>query len=277
MTPSSIRKIFHSHSSYDLISKRTPAIFLETVPESSRQAFLYDFRNLKPAHLRKELLASGISFLTIHDTSYPDLLKQIPDPPLFLFCIGDTGLLNEKLLFGVAGARKASPYGLKALEKVLPPLIRMKMVIVSGLAEGIDTAAHAAAISHGGRTIAVLGGGFRHIYPASNRQLAKAISKDHLLLSEYAPHVRPQKWHFPERNRIISGLSMGVLVAEAKQRSGSLITAQAAMEQGRDVFAIPGSILSGLSEGTHALINDGARLVTCAEDILEELLGLQWV
>ncbi|MDU3188669.1 MAG: DNA-processing protein DprA [Streptococcus mitis] len=161
------------------------------------------------------------------------------------------------------------PWDLSEIEKVIQGL-ENELVIVSGLAKGIDTAAHMAALQNGGKTIAVIGTGLDVFYPKANKRLQNYIGNDHLVLSEYGPGEKPLKFHFPARNRIIAGLCRGVIVAEAKMRSGSLITCERAMEEGRDVFAIPGSILDGLSDGCHHLIQEGAKLVTSGKDVLAE-------
>ncbi|COE15110.1 DNA processing protein DprA [Streptococcus pneumoniae] len=165
--------------------------------------------------------------------------------------------------------QKAIHQGAKSVEKVIQGL-ENELVIVSGLAKGIDTAAHMAALQNGGKTIAVIGTGLDVFYPKANKRLQDYIGNDHLVLSEYGPGEQPLKFHFPARNRIIAGLCRGVIVAEAKMRSGSLITCERAMEEGRDVFAIPGSILDGLSDGCHHLIQEGAKLLTSGQDVLAE-------
>lgn len=212
----------------------------------------------------------GIHYLTYFDAEYPELLREIYNPPLVLFYKGNLEILTKKAL-AIVGARDANHYGRQVLNKIIPPIIEKKIVIVSGLAKGIDTFAHVETVRNDGRTIAVLGGGFFHIYPKENETLAKQIAKEHLLISEYPPIEKPAKWKFPMRNRIISGLTQGTLVVQAKERSGSLITADFALEQGREVFAIPGNISDLLSAGTNDLIQQGAKLVMHAEHIIEEL------
>ncbi|WP_121661396.1 DNA-processing protein DprA [Metabacillus litoralis] len=212
----------------------------------------------------------NISFLPLFDPNYPYLLKQIADPPPFLFYKGNITLASRKNLISVVGTRYPSEYGVQALEHVLKPLILEKWVIVSGLAKGIDTLAHEAALNHGGETIAVIGGGLECIYPRQNQTLANKLMTSHLILSEHSPSTSPQKWHFPKRNRIISGISLGTLIIQAKQRSGSLITAHQALEQNREVFAIPGSIFDECSIGGNELIQNGAKLVQHASHIIEE-------
>ncbi|WP_102346956.1 DNA-processing protein DprA [Bacillus sp. Marseille-P3661] len=212
----------------------------------------------------------GIEIITIFDADYPALLKGIYDPPWVLYSKGKK-LLLESNCIGVVGTRKPSQYGYQAVKALLPPLIQKNWTIVSGLAIGIDTAAHKIAIIENGYTIAVLGSGFYHIYPSQNRNLADYLSMNHLLLSEFPPNKKPEKWHFPLRNRIISGLSKGTLIVEAKDRSGSLITADQALEQGREVFAVPGSIFEPTNQGTNRLIQQGAKLVLNSSDILTEI------
>ena len=213
---------------------------------------------------------ANIQLLTILENEYPAILSHIYDPPLVLYLKGKKSLLESNCI-SVVGSRKPTQYGYDAMRRILPPLIQNKWTIVSGLAVGIDTEAHKIAIKEKGNTIAVLGSGFDHIYPAQNQDLAFEISTEHLLLSEFPPNRKAEKWHFPLRNRIIGGLSKGTLIVEANERSGSLITAEQALEQGREVFAVPGSIFEASSRGTNRLIQQGAKLVINTEDIMEEL------
>ncbi|WP_071395350.1 DNA-processing protein DprA [Bacillus tuaregi] len=213
-----------------------------------------------------------INILTIFDDEYPMLLKETYKPPWVLYVKGDIDLLNSKRKrLAVVGSRQATAFGKKSIELLFPELIKQDTVIVSGLAAGIDAEAHQTAIRLGGKTIGVIAGGFEYIYPKQNERLAQEMMQTHLVISEYPPHTPPQKWHFPMRNRIIAGISQGTLVVEAKKRSGSLITADYALQEGRDVFAIPGHILTPYSFGTNHLIQQGAKLVITAQDILEEL------
>jgi len=202
------------------------------------------------------------------DKEYPLELKNIYNPPVLLFYQGDLDLLARPKL-AVVGSRNASQMGVAAVKKIIQDLSK-QFVIISGLARGIDTAAHLASLKSGGATIAVIGTGLDVHYPKENRRLQDYIAKNHLLLSEYEAQSQPLKYHFPERNRIIAGLSQGVMVAEAKIRSGSLITCERAMEEGRDVFVVPGNILDGQSEGCHHLIQEGAKCITSGFDILNE-------
>jgi len=211
------------------------------------------------------------SVITLADDDYPLLLRHIPDPPLVLHVRGRRELLQLPAL-AVVGSRKASPYGVNAARNLVMPLASQAgLVIVSGLAEGVDAAAHAAALDAGGTTIAILGTGIDRIYPPQHKQLFSRIARDGLVVSEFPPGTPPLKPNFPRRNRLISGLSSGVVIIEASGKSGSLITARTGSEQGREVFAVPGSIFSPMSEGTHRLIQHGVKLVHDPNDILEEL------
>lgn len=215
-----------------------------------------------------------IFVISIMDPLYPPYLRHISNPPVVLFCKGDIRLLGNNRTISVVGTRKASEYGYKVVRYILKPLVNENWMIVSGLAKGIDTFAHRIAIMEKGKTIAVIAGGFDHIYPKENRKLAESISKNHLLISTYPPYIRPEKWMFPERNRIISGLSLGTFVVQAAKKSGSLITAQFALEQGREVFTVPASILNDDFSGNIDLIRDGATIVTSYKDITKILLPM---
>jgi DNA processing protein len=212
----------------------------------------------------------GRHFLTRDDPAFPAALREIGAAPLGLFAVGDPALLAAPQL-AIVGARHATAQGIDNAHDFAVELARAGLTVTSGLALGIDTAAHRGALDAGAATIAVCGNGLDRVYPARNRDLAHRIAEHGLLLSEFAPGTAPRPENFPRRNRIISGLSLGVLVVEAARESGSLITARLAAEQGREVFAIPGSIHNPLSRGCHRLIRDGARLVESVADILEEL------
>lgn len=212
----------------------------------------------------------GIDAYTLNDPDYPRLLRHIPSPPPVLYARG-TLLPGDDLAVGIVGTRRATAYGTDMTARFARDLAMADVTIVSGLALGIDTVAHRVALDHDGRTIAVFGCGLDTIYPPRNRTLAERIVGNGALVSEYPLGTRPDARNFPVRNRIISGLSRGVLVVEAPLKSGALITTMFAGEQGRDVWAVPGSALSAASSGCHALIRDGAALVTSADDILSEL------
>lgn len=238
----------------DISGCRNPAVFMER------------YFQIDDTHLEKEF--QKFPSFSILDDCYPWDLSEIYDAPVLLFYKGNLDLLKFPKV-AVVGSRACSKQGAKSVEKVIQGLDN-ELVIVSGLAKGIDTAAHMAALQNGGKTIAVIGTGLDVFYPKANKRLQDYIGNDHLVLSEYGPGEQPLKFHFPARNRIIAGLCRGVIVAEAKMRSGSLITCERSMEEGRDVFAIPGSILDGLSDGCHHLIQEGAKLVTSGQDVLEE-------
>ncbi|MEQ8211800.1 MAG: DNA-processing protein DprA [Lacipirellulaceae bacterium] len=204
------------------------------------------------------------------DTDYPRMLREIPDPPGVLFTRGEL-LPGDAVAVGIVGTRRATHYGKQQAERLAGALARAGVTVVSGLARGIDTAAHGGALAAGGRTIAVLASGVLNIYPPENEGLAEEISQNGCVLSEAAPTMPPMSGMFPQRNRIISGLSLGVIVIEAAERSGALITARHAYEQNREVFAVPGQVTSRVSAGPHKLLRDGAKLVTCVDDVLEEL------
>lgn len=212
----------------------------------------------------------GNHLLTLADSSYPQALLEIPDPPALLYAKGDLSLLHMPAI-AVVGSRNASPQGEKNAEEFSASLSQHGLCIISGMALGIDGAAHRGALRTGGKTIAVVGTGLDIVYPARHRDLAHQIAQHGLIISEFALGTPSKPQNFPRRNRIISGLSRGCLVVEANVQSGSLITARLAAEQGREVFAIPGSIHSPLSKGCHQLIKQGAKLVDHTKDILEEL------
>lgn len=240
------------------------------LPKNALDALLEKRKTLDPENYLEEILSSGIKILTIFDEDYPKSLKDIYDPPIILFYKGEI-LPQDAKAIGVVGTRKVTGYGKLATENLVDKLVSSEFTIVSGLARGVDTVAHTQALKSGGRTLAVLGGGINSIFPPDNTSLAQKIISQGAVLSEYHPDSPHLPGNFPARNRIIAGLSQGVLVTEAASDSGSLITARLALEQGREVFAVPGPITSTVSEGTADLIKDGARVVTRIEDILEEL------
>ena len=213
---------------------------------------------------------SAMDCIYLGNVEYPRLLAEIPDPPACLWTRGNRDLLSG-LAVAIIGARAASREGLITAREIATDLARAGVVVVSGLARGIDSAAHQGALDASGATIAVLGTGLDVVYPAENAQLTDRIAGSGLLVTEFAPGSHPEDWHFPRRNRIISGLSKAVVVVEAKEKSGSLITARLAADQGRDVMAVPGAVIGGRNRGANALLRDGAKLVESAVDILQEL------
>jgi DNA processing protein len=214
--------------------------------------------------------ALGICAIPLGDSRYPALLSCISEPPPVLWVRGDQVALTAPSV-AVIGSRAASPYALQVGRRVSAELAERGIVVVSGLARGVDSAAHEGCLAAEGRTIAVIGSGLDNIYPREHEALADRIAAKGLVVSELAPHAKPLAEHFPLRNRIISGISLAVVVVEASEKSGSLITASWALRQGRDVMAVPGSVLNGRNRGSHALLKDGAKFVETADDILEDL------
>ena len=212
--------------------------------------------------------ARGIRLLAWYDAAYPSKLKEIFKPPALLYCRGRLAADGKRI--AVVGARQATAYGKSAAQAIARALAESGVEIVSGAARGIDAAAHQGALDARGSTVAVLGCGVDVAYPAENKRLLDEIAECGAVVSEYAPGTRPNAKFFPARNRIISGLSDGIVVAEAALKSGALITAEFALSEGRDVFAVPGSVFSPASQGCHRLIQQGAKLTSCAADILEE-------
>jgi len=228
--------------------------------------------SLKKEDLDKEFTLAkkyGLKIMTFEDKDYPENLKNIYDPPIVLYVKGELKA-EDKFSLGIVGSRRASYYGLNSAEKFAYELSEKGFTIVSGMARGIDTYAHKGALKQGGRTIAVMGSGFSYLYPAENKKLAEEIAKNGAVISEFPCEAKPLPQNFPQRNRVISGLSLGLLVVEAARNSGALITADFALEQGREVFALPGKVDSNTSFGTNGLIKQGAKLVSCVEDVLEE-------
>lgn len=228
-------------------------------------------RALPPDAARREIddaLRRGIGIVPLTAPGYPPLLREIPDPPPFLYVAGSIDASDRHI--ALVGSRNATGYGLATTRKLAWDLAAATVTVVSGMARGIDTAAHWGALEGGGRTVAVLGCGLGTLYPPENRTLWEAIAAQGAVVSELAISAEPEAHHFPARNRIISGFCLGTVVVEAARKSGSLITARLANEQGREVFAVPGSVQSFKSAGTHRLIQQGAKLVTSVSDILEE-------
>lgn len=229
-------------------------------------------KSLKPVEKVKEKCKRlGIRILTYSSVYYPEKLKQLPDPPYVLYVLSKERInLNDKLCISVVGNRIMTDYGRCVTTELVEGLTTAGVVVVSGMARGIDTTAHIASLRAGGITVAVLGCGLDIAYPPENDELMNAISENGMVISEYPPGTPPMPKNFPTRNRIISGLSDGVVVTEAPDKSGALITAEYALEQNRDLFAVPGDITRGHSKGTHGLIRQGATLVSSANDILRE-------
>ncbi len=261
------------HTQYQSFKKiyETPPSDWKNVSENIKNKWIKQKELSSIDKTYQELELANTKVITFYDQEYPELLRQIPSPPIILYYQGDISLLNSVSL-GVVGTRIISPYGQQAIEFFIPPLVAAGLTIASGFQKGVDQAAHKETLKSKGKTVAILGTGIDIAYPTHSEKLrSEIINSGGVMLSEYPLGTEPFKQNFPRRNRIISGLSKGVLVVEAAQQSGSLITAKFANEQNRDVFAIPGSIFSNLSHGPHFLIQQGAKCVHTPEDILTEL------
>lgn len=268
---STIRGLFKKFKKYDDIFN-LDKVYLKQYCKISDEEIekIYLSRNIDLQKELKILENKGIKILSFADNEYPEELRNIATPPIFLFYQGDISLLNGERL-GVVGTRKTTSYGRVCCEKIVGELVDAGVTIVSGLALGIDALSHKKTLEKDGKTIAVVGSGLDVIYPSENRELWEKIVKNGLLISEFPLGTKPNSYNFPMRNRIIVGLSKGVLVVESQKTGGSLITAELALEEGREVFAIPGDIFSPSSEGTNNLIkNSQAKLVLNAKDILIE-------
>ena len=226
--------------------------------------------DIDPGQELAKLAKVEVSVLTWGDSGFPPLLRQIPSPPILLYVRGSLETIDQ-LAVAIVGTRNATSYGRSVTRRLASDLAANGVTVVSGLARGIDAEAHRAALEAGGRTLAVFGCGLDIVYPAEHRRLADAVTESGALISEYPLGRKPAAEQFPVRNRLISGLSLGVVITESRERSGALITAEFAGQQGRDVFAVPGSILTQSSVGPHRLIQDGAKLVASVDDILSEL------
>lgn len=250
-----------------------PELIKAGISPEFAEEFVLKRKEINPDQELEMLNAEQINTVTIADEKFPALLKEIYSPPFILYFKGELDNLTNQTI-AVVGTRKMTEYGKIMTGKIVAELVAEKMIIISGLAFGVDAAAHIAALAANGITVAVLGSGLdrQNIYPSVNRPLAEEIiAKGGLLISEYPTGTMPLRHHFPTRNRLIAGLSLGTLVVEAGESSGALITARFALEQNREVFAIPGNITSPMSNGANDLIKKGAKLVACALDILEEL------
>jgi DNA processing protein len=250
---------------------RTPADLLRDLADRSEDPrdSIHGLRDAASACLASAP-GRGLSAVAWEDARYPPALSAIGDPPPVLWVRGFPDVLHQPTV-AIVGSRAGSPYALAVARRLGADLARHGVVIASGLARGVDSAAHRGALDAGGVTVAVLGCGADIVYPAEHRDLAAEIARTGAVVSELVPGTRPRPYLFPLRNRIISGLSRAVVVVEAGEKSGSLITARCALDQGRDVMAVPGNVLDGRNRGGHALIRDGAKLVESAADILEEL------
>ena len=276
------------------ISNKNINLIMEQIPDlnqllSLKEKDIYNLKGIKNDVLEKiiknrnktyievlfrEIEENNIDVITILDKDYPEGLQYIYNRPEVIYKKGNI-LERDKMAIAIVGSRKSTQYGQWATEKFVEELVNMDITIVSGLALGIDSVAHKAALEAGGRTIGILGNGLDTVYPKRNKDLYEEIPRNGAILTEYPLGTPPLAYNFPQRNRIISGLSLGVIVMEAKEKSGSLITAYHGLEQGKEVFALPGNINSIFSRGTNKLIKDGAKLIMDVEDIIEEIYELQ--
>ena len=271
MGPGRMHRLLRHFGSLAAAWNASPAAWRDAKLEKTAAAALQRARDkIDPARELSRLAQAGISALTWADDAFPPLLRQIPSPPILLYVRGALET-RDQLAVAVVGTRNATAYGRSVSRRLAADLAASGVTVVSGLARGIDATAHRAALEVGGRTLAVFGCGLDIIYPAEHRRLAEEITTQGALISEYPLGRQPAAEQFPVRNRLISGLSLGVVITEARERSGALITAEFAGVQGRDVFAVPGSILTQASAGPHRLIQDGAKLVMDVADVLSDL------
>lgn len=215
-----------------------------------------------------ECRQNGVSIVCYDEDDYPALLREIPSPPPVLYYRGDITILQRCFTFAIVGARRPSAYGVEATARIAAPLAEAGVALISGLASGLDSEAHKIALRQEAPTVACIAFGHEHCYPGAHKKLKTLLEEHGLVIGEYPPHMPPRKDFFLQRNRLIAGLSQGICVAEAKRASGTMNTVSAALEYGRDVFAVPGSIFSPLSEGTNHLLAEGAQVAVCGEDIL---------
>lgn len=256
------------HTEEISVKQLTKFLKITTPKATQLQKFLQEHQNFSFSSYYKN---QEIEPITFFDTNYPENLRQIYDPPSVIYTKGKLDILQNQRKIAVVGSRKASKYSKDVLEHLLPSLVNEEFVVVSGLAKGADKMAHDVTMKLGGATIGVLGYGFQHIYPREHGDLMKEMSQTQLLISEYPPYMGPKKWQFPMRNRLISGISWGILVTEAQKKSGTLSTVDYGLDHGRMIFVIPGNILSPLSELPHKLASEGATLVWNGSQILEEM------
>jgi len=266
--PSEIEIIMES--SFEPSSPFIHNIFKEEKLNRKIQNYTKKFNHKLLENELKKIESSNIEILSFWDEEYPPLLRETPFPPVLLYCKGDLEVFKDNLMISVVGTRKPTLYGKKIARDLVAKLVEKGFIIVSGAAAGIDSISHLTAAENFGKTIGVLGCGIDIVYPSYNSKIYNLIFENGCLISEYPLGTSPLKYNFPRRNRIIAGISLGTLVVEASERSGSLITARLALEYDRNVFSVPGNVNSPMSVGTNKLIKSGAKITTCIEDILEE-------
>jgi DNA processing protein len=268
--PARIQRLLDRFESLEAAWSASPGELGAVLDERSVESLVRTRATLSLDGEMERLGRLGMEVVTLGDAAYPRLLAQIPAPPPVLYFQG-TLIPEDAVAVAIVGTRRSTAYGREVAGRIAGELAEAGVTIVSGLARGIDGVAHRAAVKAGGRTLAVLGSGVNVVYPAEHGNLAAEIAEHGAVVSDYAPDTKPDAVNFPPRNRIISGLSLGVVVVEAPSRSGALITCDFAADQGREVFVVPGSVLSQASAGCNRLLRDGATPVTCAADILEDL------
>ncbi|WP_332648437.1 DNA-processing protein DprA [Lysinibacillus sp. 54212] len=277
LTLNKLRQLLQNIDTFEQL-ETTPVSYLAqllNIDEKKAFSVRENYMQALNRNIEQEYDKCNILAIPFNSKNYPEKLLQLVDPPAVLYAKGDISLLHYDKKIACIGSRKATVYSSQALHEIIPPLTENQYVIVSGLAKGADSLAHRAAIHYGGKTIAVLGHGFNYIYPKCNEDLARYMAKKQLLLTEYPPHTGPQKWHFPMRNRIISGLSDALVVTEAAVKSGTLITTEHALEHGKDVFVVPGPITSNESTGTNKLLREGAIPIWNGQQIIDEMQMFQ--
>ena len=269
-----VNKLYSYFGSVDLAwnAKANDLYKIEGIQKRQIDAFIEERKNISPQECMDYIKERNIGFIHPEDDRYPYLLKHIDNPPTGLFLLGNIDICNMERTLAVVGSRKASENSKNTLRNILSGFANTDICIVSGLAEGIDTVAHKTAIENNIKTIAVIGGGFDKLYPKSNVELFnKIIDGNGAVITEYWPDTDAISWHFPVRNRIVSGLSKGVLIAEAAMKSGAMITGKLALEQGKELMCIPGLISNPNTEGIYSLLKTGATLITNTQDILDAL------
>lgn len=271
LTAKAVAKLIHTKQ-LERLDTLKPQELTQTlrINEQRAGAILKQFKEVNNIDMLAYYDSNAIKPLPFYHDDYPKRLLLIYDAPAVLYAKGNVSLLNNPAV-AVIGARKATSYTTRSLQQLLPQLCAHDITIISGLAIGADTVAHRLTLQFGGQTIAVLGSGFYHMYPRQNEQLANQLIEKNLLLTEYAPYVKPARHHFPMRNRIVSGLAQALIVTEAAKKSGTLITTEFALDEGKDVFVTPGPIDSPLSQGTNSLLMEGAIPLLNSEQIIEAL------
>lgn len=273
LTLNKFQKLAKTLGSIRNIGKLHPTELAEIliISTNSAEKLLTSYHRVVKKNLKNVYDSANIKIIPYYSKYYPINLLELTDPPTVLYAKGDVSLLTQPIKIAIIGSRKATNYSSLAMNCIIPPLVEQNIVIVSGMAKGADSLAHCTTIKYGGKTIGVLGHGFSHLYPKENKKLAEQMEGNHLLITEYPPYVGVQKWHFPMRNRIISGISNAIVVTEASLKSGTLITTEHALEHGKDIFVVPGPIDSEQSKGTNSLLREGAIPIWNGQQIIEEL------